>query len=222
MKDAVRALAAGQAQNNQTEDKKLKKFAKDLTKKFVFLNVYCRSVKEEHDPRGPDGPYQFVDKSVPVVVIKRWDGKTFKQQLGWNASWGVDGLVKMLEKAAKENGPIAPPKALRPLLKAMAKAEKHLAADRTAPAIRELNRIVDHGANKKKFPDGPPEIAGDAAKRLEALAQTAQKAFEAARTTETDPAALEKAYRKLLATYRGLDAVEKTIRDALRALKQEK
>ncbi len=217
MKDAVRALAAG-----KTEDKKLKKFAKDVSKKFVFLNVYCRSVKEEHDPRGPDGPYQFVDKSVPVVVIKRWDGKTFKQQLGWNQSWGVDGLAKMLQKAAKDNGPIAPPKALRPLLKAMAAADKHLGAERTAPAIRELNRIVKLGTNKKKFPDGPPEIVGDAQKRLDGLADAARKALESARANETDPASLEKTYRKLLATYRGLGPVEQTIRDALRDLKKRK
>ena len=65
------------------DDKKLRKTTKAMREKFVFLNVYCQSVKDEHDPRGPEGPYRFEDTSVPVIVIKKWDGTTLKQQLGW-------------------------------------------------------------------------------------------------------------------------------------------
>ena len=212
MKDAVRVLAAG-------TDKKLKKLSKVLPKKFVFLNVYCRSVKEEHDPRGPDGPYQFTDRSVPVLVVKRWDGKTFKQQLGWSPSAGAAGVARILEKAAKENGPIAPPKALRPLLKEMAKVEKAIAGKRTANAIRGLNKVVKLGSDRKKFADGPPEIAIDAKNRLATFANAAAAKIDALQKAETDPKALEKAYRKLLATYRGLPDIEKRLREALRVAK---
>ena len=34
------------------DTKKHKKTAAALREKFVFLNVYCKSVKDEHDPRG--------------------------------------------------------------------------------------------------------------------------------------------------------------------------
>lgn len=212
MKDAVRVLAKG-------EEKKHQALSRDLAKKFVFLNVFCKSVKEEHDPRGPDGPYQFVDRSVPVVVVKRWDGETLMQQLGWSPSGGARRMGQILEKAMKDNGPVAPPKALRPLLKAMAKAEKALEKDRPANAIRELERIVKAGANTKKFKTGPPEVALDAAKKLAALSDAADREIDAAASEHSDPKDLKKAYRKLQTRYRGLDAAQKRLRSALHDLK---
>ena len=92
------------------EDKKKNKAtAADFRSKFVFLNVYCRSVKEEHDPRGPEGPFRFTDRSVPVVVIKKFDGTSLVHQLGWGG--GADRLAQLVDKAVKKNGPVAPPRA---------------------------------------------------------------------------------------------------------------
>ena len=56
----MRGLAQG--------EKGYEKFPELFKKHFVFLNVYCRSVAEEHNARGPEGPYQFKDRSVPVLV----------------------------------------------------------------------------------------------------------------------------------------------------------
>ena len=87
------------------EGKGDKKTAKAMKEKFVFLNVYCRSVKEEHEPRGPKGPYQFVDRSVPVCVIKKWDGTTFNQKLGFVADpkAGMRNLESWMVKALKDS-----------------------------------------------------------------------------------------------------------------------
>ena len=43
------------------------------------MKVYCTSVKSEHDPRGPEGPFQFQDRSVPVYLLKKWDGETMTE-----------------------------------------------------------------------------------------------------------------------------------------------
>ena len=93
----MRGLAAG--------EKGFEKLSKTLKDNFVFLNVYCTSVAAEHDPRGPDGPYQFKDRSVPVLVFKKWNGETLKQQLGFYSDprVGRDTLVSMVEQALKKH-----------------------------------------------------------------------------------------------------------------------
>ena len=107
----MRGLAGG--------EKGYERFPRLLAKSFVFLNVYCHSVKEEHDPRGPEGPYRFQDKSVPVLLIKRWNGETIIQQLGFNPQPepAKRTLARLVERALKKHGPVLPPKALRPLMK---------------------------------------------------------------------------------------------------------
>ena len=71
----MRALAEGKGD--------FKKYRKLLQEKFICVNVYCKAVKDEHEPRGPEGPYQFKDRSVPVLLFKRWNGETLIQQLGF-------------------------------------------------------------------------------------------------------------------------------------------
>ena len=85
-----------------------KKYRKLLPEKFIFLNVYCKSVKDEHEPRGPEGPYQFKEKSVPVLVIKRWSGETLVNQSGFtpNVKNGTRRLASFIDKALKKNGPV--------------------------------------------------------------------------------------------------------------------
>ena len=208
----MRDLAAG-------SDKKLKKISKQFREKFIFLNVFTRSVKEEHDPRGPDGPYQFVDRSVPVVVIKKWDGKTLKQQLGWASSAGAKGLSRIVSKAIKDNGPVAPPKALRPLLKSMTKAKAALGKKRTRSAIRDLKKIVKLGDDKKKFKDGAPSVAQEAAKLLDELLTEANKEMERlADLATSDPKAASTGYIKLLNNYGELGDLKKRIKAARAAL----
>ena len=80
-----------------------------MAEDFVFLNVYCQSVEDEHKPRGPKGPFQFNDRSVPVFVIKDHTGKTLVQQLGWSRSPDPDRLAEMLKKAHRKASPIKSP-----------------------------------------------------------------------------------------------------------------
>lgn len=81
-----------------------------MTENFVFLNVYCQSVEDEHKPRGPKGPFQFNDRSVPVLVIKDHTGKTLFQQLGWSRSPDPARLAEIITTAQRKAGPIKPAK----------------------------------------------------------------------------------------------------------------
>jgi len=205
----VRALAAG--------EKDYEKYRKIFRENFVFLNVYTKSVAEEHDPRGPEGPYRFVDKSVPVLVFKRWNGETILQQLGFqpNPEHAKRSLAQIVDRVLKKHGPVIPPKALRPLLKRWEKAEKYLEKERTAPAIRELLKIVAMGADEKKFPE-PPEVLAKARAALKNLEEAADEAIAKAKALEPEEA--KKALRRIEMDYRGLEPVEKKVDAAKAAL----
>jgi len=192
-----------------------------MAEKFVFLNVYCRSVQDEHAPRGPEGPYRFQDRSVPVLVIKRWDGKTLKQQLGFlnDPKLGRKTLARVIDQAVKDNGPVAPPKALRPLLKQAEQAEKALSRQRIKAAVRVYQKIVKAGADRKKFADGPPSVAVEAARALEKLEADGAKAVEQVLAgQEEDPKSRRKKLNRLLYDYGGFPDLKKRIKTALAAL----
>jgi len=100
----VRGLAAG--------EKDYEAYKKIFQTKFVFLNEYTTSVAAEEEPRGPEGPYRFQDRSVPVLVLKRWSGETLAQQLGFqpNPEQAKRALAQIVDKALKDHGPVVPPK----------------------------------------------------------------------------------------------------------------
>lgn len=202
----MRALLADQ--------KKLKKTAKDLRDKFVFLNVYCKSVKDEHDPRGPEGPYRFQDRSVPVVVIKKFDGTTLKQQLGWGGD--ARQLAQIVDKAVKDNGPVAPPKALRPLLRSWQKAQKALERKQVRNAVRELRELVSAGQDPNKFGDGMPDVAVRAQEELDKLrAQGLEQAAALGAEIEggkQDVTAVRKALIRLRWDYGGIPEVRDQVK----------
>ena len=87
-------------------EKGFEKYPRIFAKKIICLNEYTTSVKAEHDPRGPEGPYQFKDRSVPVIVFKRWDGETLVQQLGFGG--GAKQFAQFVDRALKKNGPVTP------------------------------------------------------------------------------------------------------------------
>jgi hypothetical protein len=202
------------------EKKELKKTARDLREKFVFLNVYCQSVKDEHEPRGPEGPYQFKDRSVPVVVIKKFDGTTLKQQLGWGG--GARQLAQIVDRAVKDNGPVAPPKALRPLLKSYEKAQKALERKQIRNAVRELQKVVKDGQNQQKFKDGMPDVALKAQEELDKLRKQGLSDLEAIRAKVKDggqdAAATKKALNRLRREYGLIDEIRDQIKELLKTL----
>ncbi|NNC88539.1 MAG: hypothetical protein HKN82_08800 [Akkermansiaceae bacterium] len=92
------------------EDERHEKARELLKTDFVLLNIYPRNVEEEHLPRGPEGPFQFTERSVPVLIIKDSEGKTLYSQLGWFAGEaGVDRFAEAVEEARRKNGPVKPP-----------------------------------------------------------------------------------------------------------------
>ncbi|MFQ5845016.1 MAG: hypothetical protein ACE5JG_08515, partial [Planctomycetota bacterium] len=202
MKAAVRGLTAG--------EEGYEKFPKILKKSFVFLNEYTTSVQAEHDPRGPEGPYRFQDRSVPVVVVKKWNGETILQQLGFNAdaTQAKRSLARIVERAVKKHGPIAPPKEIRKLLKSYDKGRAHLSKERTAAAIREFQAVLEQAQRKKKvFGAEVPTVVRDATERLKEIRERGTEALEeAAARAAQDAAAGRKEYRKLLRRYGGIEA----------------
>jgi hypothetical protein len=212
LKAAVRGLASG--------EKDYEKYKKLFQEKFVFLNEYTTSVEAEHAPRGPEGPYRFEDRSVPVILFKRWDGKTLIQQLGFNPDpeQAKRALAQLVDKALKENGPVLAPKALRPLLRSYESAERNLEKGLTSAAIRDLEKVVKAAADDKKVPE-KPEVAAQAAAKLAQLAEDASKAIEAAaaRAAE-DPDAAKKELNRIAREYRGLDGIDDKVKAALDAL----
>lgn len=182
-------------------------------------------MKDEHDPRGPEGPYRFTDRSVPVLVIKKWDGETLKQQLGFarDVKAGTKALARTIEKAAKDNGPIAPPKALRPLLKAYAKAEESLAKKRVKRAVSDFRKVVKAGDNKKKFADGPPAVAARARAALDRLQAAAEQELDAIeQAAADDPAAARKRLKRIVYDYGSFPAVRERAKRALETLPNDK
>jgi hypothetical protein len=204
LKAAVRGLATG--------EKGYEAYRKLFQAKFVFLNVYTTSVEAEHAPRGPEGPYRFEDKSVPVILFKRWNGETIVQQLGFqpDPEPAKRALAQLVDRVLKEHGPVVPPKALRPLLKAFEKGKEHLAKKRVSAAIREFRSVEKLAADRKKFPE-PPDVVTQATAELEALAAEGLKLVEGAQGDE-------KALRAVLREYAGLPKVEEAAEAALAAL----
>ena len=138
----------------------------------MFLNEYTTSVAAEEEPRGPEGPYRFQDRSVPVLVLKRWSGETLVQQLGFqpNPEQAKRALAQIVDKALKDHGPVVPPKALRPLTKSFDAGKAHLSKKRVAAAIREFRNVERLGADTKKFPE-PPDVAARASEELAKLSE---------------------------------------------------
>ena len=203
-----------------TGEKGYEKYRKIFRKSFIFLNEYTTSVQAEHDPRGPEGPYQFKDRSVPVLVFKRWNGETIVQQLGFNPQpeQAKRALAQIVDRVLKKHGPVVAPKALRPLLKGWKKAQEHLGKKRTNPAIRELLKIDKAGANTKKFPE-PPEVVEQAREALKKLESDANQALIAAEAlASTDPDAAKKALRKVDRDYGALKTVKDKVKVALKKL----
>jgi hypothetical protein len=207
LKAAVRGLAAG--------EKDYEQYKKIFQTKFVFLNEYTTSVKAEEDPRGPEGPYRFQDRSVPVVVLKRWDGETLVQQLGFqpDPEQAKRALAQIVDKALKDHGPVVPPKALRPLLKSFEAGKAHLEKRRVAAAIREFQKVEKLASDPKKFPE-TPDVAKSAADELAKLAEEGLKLVEDAKAAP-DPA---KAIREVQREYGALPAVAEKAKEALAAL----
>jgi len=206
----VRGLAAG--------EKGYEKYKKLFEEKFVFLNEYTTSVQAEHDPRGPEGPYRFQDRSVPVLVFKRWDGETLIQQLGFypDPTQAKRSLAQYVDRALKKNGPVVPPKHLRPLLKAFEKGEKHLEKGLVSAAIREFSKVVRYGANEKKFPS-KPDVARKAEEKLAELGKAAETGIAEAKALE-DPREVRKALRKIGRDYGKLAGVKEKVKEALDTL----
>ena len=210
----MRTLAEG-------EEKEFKSYPKLFKEKFIFLNEYTTSVAAEHDPRGPEGPYQFVDKSVPVVVIKSWEGKTLLQQLGFtpDLKQGPQRLAQLIDKAVKEHGPVVPPKALRPLLKLQESAQKATDKKRYSAAIKDLRKLIEMGEDKKEFPEGPPDVAAQAAKSLEALRQQCEERMaEVAEQAKTEPKKAKTAYYRLIKDFGGFPELKEEMKAAMEAL----
>jgi hypothetical protein len=196
LKAAVRGLAAG--------EKDYEAYRKIFQTKFVFLNEYTTSVAGEEQPRGPEGPYRFQDRSVPVLVLKRWSGETLVQQLGFqpDAAQAKRALAQIVDKALKDHGPVVPPKALRPLLKSFEAGRAHLEKKRVAAAIREFRSVERLGADTKRFPE-PPDVAEKATEELARLSEEGVRLVEQAKTA-ADPA---KALKEVLREYGELPAV---------------
>lgn len=203
----MRGLAAG--------EKGYEAYKKILQTKFVFLNEYTTSVKAEEDPRGPEGPYRFQDQSVPVLVLKRWNGETLVQQLGFqpNPEQAKRALAQIIDKALKDHGPVVPPKALRPLVKSFEVGKAHLEKKRVASAIREFRNVEKLGADTKKFPE-TPDVAMQATEELAKLSEEGLKLVEEAKAAE-DPA---KGLKAILREYGDLAAVAEKAMEALAAM----
>ena len=213
LKAAVRGLASG--------EKGFESLQKKLKKSVVFLNVYTRSVAEEHDPRGPDGPYQFKDRSVPVYVIKKWSGETFTQSLGFSSDQkaGNRGVAKALEDALKKNGPITAPKAMRPLLKAFARGEKNLGKKQPGWAWSEFNKVVELGNNSKKFPGGPPALVAQAQAVMMTIEASARGQLDLIQLSSDDnPKKAKAALTKLKRLYGRIPDISREIKDAIASL----
>ncbi len=202
----MRGLASGA--------KGFEKFPKIMADKFVFLNVYCKSVKDEHKPRGPEGPYQFNDKSVPVCVVKLWDGTSVIQQLGFgpDPKLNLKQVARWMEKALKKNGPVLPPKKLRPLAKAFAKGKAYLDKKRPGYAWNEYAKVTKLGGNKKKFPAGPPRVAIEAKKEMDAIKTALEKALiDAQELSDNDEAKAKKLFSQIHRKYGSARDLKKLI-----------
>ena len=217
MKAAVRGVTSG--------DKGFEKYPQLIRDNFVCLNVYPSTGADETGLRGPKGPFQFQDKSLPVLVIKRWDGTTLVQQLGMiraDEAGGKRWIADFIDDSVSKNGTVIPPRFVIPLDTAFKKAEAYLEKDRTSYAIKELQKVVKAGASKKAFPKGPPAVVAQAAERLKAIAEKGEAELEeAVAAAKADPKKAAKAYRDLLRSYKGLSELEAKIKQAQKELRKD-
>lgn len=212
----MRGLASG--------EKGYEKYKKIFAESFVFLNEYTTSVQAEHDPRGPEGPYRFQDRSVPVLVFKRWNGETIVQQLGFqpDPEQAKRSLAQIVDRVLKKHGPVVAPKKLRPLLKSWDKAQGYLEKKRLTPAIRELEKIVKAGGDEKKFPE-PPLVLEQAREALARIGKDADAALASARElAATDPDAARKALRDAGRDYGALEGFKEKVKAALEEIPDPK
>ncbi len=104
MKDAVRVFAEG-------KNSKYAKYRRVLQDKFVCLCDFTKSTADEVGKRGPKGPYQIENKSVPVLVLKKWNGDELAIKYGFptDKETAPALLATLIEQALDANGPIARP-----------------------------------------------------------------------------------------------------------------
>ncbi len=193
--------------------KGFEKYGKILKDNFVFLNVYCRSVAEEHDPRGPKGPYQFSDRSVPVLVLKRWDGESLVHQLGFMPSGGAAYLKNFVDQALAKNGPVLPPKKFLPLLKSFRKGELSATKGKPAAAYKSFQKVITLGRDKKKYPS-EPFIVKDAQKQIDTII-AAGKASVSEAEAKDSRSRKKSALGRLRRSYKGIPEIESLIESAL-------
>ena len=146
--------------------------------------------------------------------------RPFIPKLGWGG--GATQLAQIVDKAVKDNGPVAPPKAMRPLLKSYQKAQKALAKKRPETAIRALQKVVKGGQNQKKFKDGMPDIAVKAQAELDKLRAQGLQALEAVRAKiaagDQEALASKKALNRLMRQYGGIGEIKAQVKATLREL----
>ena len=208
----MRSLAGG--------DKGYKDFPKLLRSKFVFLNAYCTSLAAEKAPRGPDGPYQFVDKSVPVYVIKNWEGKTFVQELGYSSGdSATKALGRILKEVLKKNGAVSAPKQIKALTKIWKKAEASFQKKRPGYGWKELGKLLVLAHDKKKFADGVPTLGLKAQEKIAELEASFSKQLDAAIALgDSDYDGASKKMKSMMRTYGMVKPLKSRLNAALKAL----
>lgn len=210
LKQAIGIVAAGKDDFAPMRD--------HLKSKFVCLNVHVGSEPDETAPRGPEGPYRFQEKSVPVLVIKRWDGKTLVSQCGFTTDGeaGAESVAGMIEEAVEANGPIIEPKRLLALERSWEKVEKELEKQRFGQAYEQLAKIVAAGADREAFPAGSPEPSVRAEeKRKELKAELAAKLAEIEKIAQRDATEAKVELQRLLRSYRA----SKELREMIEAVR---
>ena len=188
--------------------------AKDKDEKFfrenfIFLNHYCTSVASEHKPRGPKGPYQFTDKTVPCTVIKRWDGKTLIQKRGFfvndkGRKTRTELLKGWLKVAKKGRGKFVETdkEKIKPLLTSYDKAMK-LVKDKPVEAYNEFESLVKKGNDKEEFKAGVPHVAKVAREMKKNIIADAKEKVEKAALYKDEGEELKKLKKK----YEGIDEI---------------
>lgn len=158
---------------------------------------------------------------MPVIVLKRWDGKTLKQQLGFpgDPKAGKQQLAQMIDAAVKDNGPIIAPKKFKALQAAYQKGVGLLGKKKVAEAIKEFRKVVADGEDKKTFPGDPPAIVQDAKDKLAEIAEAGGTEIDKADAlAETDPKKAKAEYQRLLRIYGGIEELKARIDEALAKL----
>lgn len=185
-----------------------------------MLNVYCKSVKDEYGKRGPEGPYQFEGDGAPMLVVKRWDGTELYNNVGWvtDEKAGVDRIKGVAGDALSKNGDVVPVDA-KSVAKLLTKydAGVEMAGDKPGKAYEEFDEIVQDGADKKDWPDGPCHVHTAAAARMEAIVEAGNAAITEALKEEKDRKK-KSALKGVKKAYKGVEEIEKKVQEQLEAL----